>query len=78
MPQRLGLLDGKRICDRRGVVLTSSHLQRHCHRLCHARGIIHLPWIMDSMENRERRPNSKGNCRTKKCIFDIQVINISC
>jgi hypothetical protein len=34
MPHQIGLLDGKWICDRRGVVLTSSHLQRHCQMQC--------------------------------------------
>jgi hypothetical protein len=33
---------------------------------------------MDSMENHECRTNSRGNCQTRKCIFDIQVINVPC
>jgi hypothetical protein len=66
VPHRLGLLDGKWICDRRGVVLTSSHLQRHCHRLYHARGVIYLPWIMESVENHESRTNRRENCQTRK------------
>jgi hypothetical protein len=71
VPHRLGLQDGKWIFGRWGVVLTSSHLQRHCHMLCHARGIVHLLWIMDSVENHESRSNSRENCQTQKCIFDI-------
>jgi hypothetical protein len=66
MPHRLGLIDDKWICDRWGVVLTYSDLQRHCHMLCHAREIVHLPWITDSMENRESRTNSRRNCQTQK------------
>jgi hypothetical protein len=77
VPHWLSLLDDKWICDRRGVVLTSSHLQRHCPMLCHARGIVHLLWITESMENCESRSNSRGNFQTRKGIFDIQVINVS-
>jgi hypothetical protein len=66
VPHRLGLLDGKWICNRRSVVLTSSHLQIHCHRLYHASGVIYLPWIMDSAENPECRTNSRENCQTRK------------
>jgi hypothetical protein len=51
------------------VVLTSSHLQRHCHRLCHARQIIHLPWITNSFANHESRSNSREIVKPKKYIW---------
>jgi hypothetical protein len=68
------LLDDKWNCDRWGVVLTPSQLERLCDRLCHARRIVHLPWIPVSVENRESRANSRGSLQPQKGICDIQVI----
>jgi hypothetical protein len=79
VPHRLDLLDDKWICDRWGVVLTSSHLKRHCHRLCHARGIVHTFYgLWTHLRTVKVDPIAQKIVKFGKGIFDIQVINVSC
>jgi hypothetical protein len=34
--------------------------------------------LQTQFDNRESRTDSRGICQTQKCLFDIQVINVSC